>query len=90
MSTDLPEGRITADRIDIELEAPISQPRTTETQKLKLYNMPCLAEKFKLWIIVVLSVCSLFSNICSFASSIGLFTLTNSTSPCSQWRPSMP
>ena len=44
MSTYLPEGRITADRIEIELEAPISQHTTTDTQKLKLYNMPSLAK----------------------------------------------
>ena len=90
MSIDSPEGRITSDRIEIELEAPISQARATDTQKLKLYNMPSLAEKFKLWLIVLLSVCSLLSNLCSFASSLGLFTLTNSTSPCSKWRQSMP
>ena len=60
MRTDLPEGRITADRIEIELEAPISQCRATDTQKLKLYNMPSLAEKFKLWIIVLLSLLTPF------------------------------
>ena len=48
MTTDLPEGRITADRIEIELESPTSQPRATDTRKLKLYNMPSLAEKLKL------------------------------------------
>ena len=90
MSTDSPESRITADRIEIELEAPISQPRTTDTQKLKLYNIPSLAEKLKLWLIVLLSICSLISNLCSFASSLGLFTLTNSTTFCTPWRPSMP
>ena len=79
-----------SDRIEIELETPISQPRATDTKKLKLYNMPSLAEKFKLWIIVLLSLCSLLSNICSFASSLGLFTLSNSTFPCSPWQPSMP
>ena len=42
MSIDSPEGRITADRIEIEPEAPISQPRATDTQKLKLYNIPSL------------------------------------------------
>ena len=40
MTTDLPEGRITADRIEIELEAPISQPRVTDIQTLKLYTKP--------------------------------------------------
>ena len=79
-----------ADRIEIELESPISQPKDTDTQKLKLYNITSLAEKLKLWLIVLLSVCSLLSNLCSFASSLGFFTLTNSTFPCTQWRPSMP
>ena len=34
MNTDLPEGHITADSIEIELEAPISQPKATDNQKL--------------------------------------------------------
>ena len=85
MSTDSPESRITADRIEIELEAPIFQPRATDTQKLKLYNIPSLAVKLKFWLIVLLSVCSLLSNLCSFASSPGLFTLTNSTTLCTPY-----
>ena len=89
MTTDLPEGRIMADRIESELESPISQPKATDTQKLKVYNITSLAEKFKLWLIVILSVCLLLSNLCSFASSLGFFTLTNSTSFCTQLRPSM-
>ena len=64
--------------IEIELEAHISQPTARGTTKLKLYNIPSLAEKLKLWLIVLLSVC------------LGLFTLTNSTIPCISWRPSMP
>ena len=90
MSIELPEGRITADRIEIELETPITQPRATDTQKLKLYKMPSLADKLKLWLIVLLSVCSLLFNICNFANNLGLFTLKNSTLPCTPWRPSMP
>ena len=57
MSIDSPEGRIISDRIEIELEAPTSQAKATDTQKLKLYSMPSLAEKLKLWLIVLLSVC---------------------------------
>ena len=48
MSTDSPESRTTADHIEIELETPIFQPRATDPQKLKLYNIPSLAEKLKL------------------------------------------
>ena len=40
MSIDSPEGCITADRIEIELEVLISQASATDTQNLKLYNMP--------------------------------------------------
>ena len=90
MSTDSPKSRMTADRIEIEFEAPLSKPRAIDTQKLKLYNNLSLAEKLKLWLIVLISVCSLLSNLCSFASSLDLFTLTNSHTLCTPWRPSMP
>ena len=90
MTTNLPEGRIMADRIEIELETLISQPKATDTKNLKLYNITSLGEKLKLWLIVLLSVCSLLSNLCNFASSLGYFTVTNSTSPCTQWRQSVP
>ena len=61
--------------------------RTVDTQRLKLYNMLTLSQKVQLWLIVLLSSGSLLSNLCSFASSLGLLSFTNSTSPCAPWRP---
>ena len=92
MSNDIPERRITAEHIDIELDTetdPIPAS-SLETQRVKIYNMSTLEEKIKLWLIGLLAGGSLISNLCSFASSLGLFSFTNSTLPCSQWRPSMP
>ena len=92
MSNDIPEGRFTAEHIDIELD-PSTRPINASSkgaQKVKMYNMPSLAEKIKLCLIVLLAGVSLLSNLCSFASSLGLFSSTNTTLPCSQWRPPMP
>ena len=61
--------------------------RTVNTQRLKLYNMPTLSQKVQLWLIVLLSSGSLLSNLCSFASSLGLLSFTNSSTPCAPWRP---
>ena len=86
MSNDTPEGRFTAEHIDIELD-PGTNPINAsirEAQRVNMYNMPSLAEKIKLWLIVLLAGGSLFSNLCSFASSLGLFSSTNTTLPCSQ------
>ena len=92
MSNDMPVGRFTAEHIDIEFDPstnPISAS-SREAQNVKMYSMPSLAEKIKLSLIVLLSGGSLLSNLCSFASSLGLFSSTNTTLLCSQWRPPMP
>ena len=92
MSNDMPDGRITAEHIDIELDpgTNLINVSSRETQRVKMYDMPSLGEQIKLWLIVLLAGGSLLSNLCSFASSLGLFSSTNTTLPCSQWRPPMP
>ena len=92
MSNDMPEGRFTAEHIDIQLD-PSTYPinaSSRKAQRVKMYNMPSLAEKIKLWLNALLAWGSLFSNLCSFATSLGLFSSTNTTLPCSQWRPPIP
>ena len=88
MSNDLPEGRVVAEHIDIQLDPEGTSVHGT-TQRDNMYNIPSLEEKIKLWLIIILAAGSLLSNLCSFASSLGLFSFTNTTSPCSQWRPPM-
>ena len=87
----MPEGRFTAEHIDIARDPTtnVITASNRETQRVKMYNMHSLAEKIKLWLIVLLAGSSLLSNLCSFASSLGLFSSTNTTLPCSQWRPPM-
>ena len=92
MSNDIPEGHFPAEHIDITFDPSTNLINTSsrKTQRFKMYNMPSLAEKIKLWLIVLLAGGSLFSNLCSFASSLGLFSDTNISLPCSQWHPPMP
>ena len=88
MSNDMLEGHV-AEHIDIQLD-PETRSLNATTQQANIYNMPSFDEKIKLWlIIIILAGGSLLSNLCSFASSLGVFFSTNSTSPCSQWRPPM-
>jgi len=88
---DIPEGRIRADRIDIELDqnsAPFPAGGG-ETHRLKLYNMPNLAQKIQLWLIVLLSSGSLLSNIGSIVSTFGLLSSQNNNCTCpplTPWR----
>ena len=88
MSNDMPEGRVVAEHIDIQLD-PEARSLNATAQPANMYNMPSLEEKIKLWLIIILAGGSLLSNLCSFASSLGVFSVAN-TSPCSQWRPPMP
>jgi len=86
-SVDVPEGRIRADRIDIELESvhPAAlHPLSDEAQRIKLYNMPNLAQKIQLWLIVLLSSGSLISNLSSIASTFGFFTSSSNNCTCPQ------
>ena len=77
---DIPEGRIRADRLDIEFnQAPLT---TNEPQRVKLYNMATLPQKIQLWLIVVLSLGSLITNLTSIASSFHLLPESNSTFQC--------
>ena len=50
---DIPESRILADYLDIELDQAL--PTLREPQQFKLYNMLTLAQKIQLWLIVGLS-----------------------------------
>ena len=74
---DIPEGRIRAERLDIELiQAPLS---SNEPQRVNLYNMATLPQKIQLWLIVGLSLGSLITNLTSIASSFHLLFESNST-----------
>ena len=52
MSNDMPEGRVVAEHIDIQLD-----PEATSvhgiTQRDNMYNIPSLEEKIKLWLIII-------------------------------------
>ena len=76
---DVPDGRIRATNLDIELDSFIN--KTTETQKLKLYNVATLPQKIQLWLIVNLSVALLITNLTSIVTTFGL-TPFNNTHPC--------
>ena len=77
---DIPEGRIRAERLDIEFnQAPIT---SNESQRVKLYNMATLPQKIQLWLIVGLSLGSLITNLTSIASSFHLLPKSNSTYQC--------
>ena len=90
-SVDVPEGRIRAERVDIQLESvPLQRTIPETTSRLKLYNMPNLAQKIQLWLIVILSSGSLLSNLSSIATTFGLLTSSphNCTFPSQlTWRP---
>ena len=74
---DISEGRIRADRLDIEFnQAPLI---SNEPQRVKLYNMAMLPQKIQLWLIVGLSLGSLITNLSSIASSLHLYPESNST-----------
>ena len=75
---DIPEGRIQADRLDIEF----NQARlfSNEPQRVKLYNMAILPQKIQLWLIVGLSLGSLITNLTSIESSFHLLPESNSIS----------
>ena len=56
----IPEGRIRADRLDIEFnQAPLI---SNEPQRVKLYNMATLPQMMQLWLIVNLSLGFLITN----------------------------
>ena len=88
---DIPEGRIRASRAtDLDIETGDAPERNGEPQRLKLYNMPNLAQKIQLWLIVILSSGSLLSNLSAIASSLGYFPSAGNhtcTCPPPQWRP---
>ena len=77
---DIPEGRILADRLDIEFnQVPFT---SNEPQHDKLYNMATLPQKIKLWLIVGLSLGSLITNVTSIALCFHLLNESNSTCKC--------
>ena len=76
---EVPDGRLIAKHIEINLDP---QPRQSETQKLKLYNMATIPQKIQLWLIVFLSLASLISNLTSIATSVGIFQHSNNSSQC--------
>ena len=77
---DIPEGRIWAERLDIEFnQAPLT---SNQPQRVKLYNMATLPQKIQLWLIVGLSLGSIITNLTSIASSFHLFPESNETFQC--------
>ena len=77
---DVPEVRIRADHLDIELDQ--ASPASSEPQQLKLYNILTLAQKIQLWFIVGLLLGLLITNFTSIASSFHLLPTSNSTCQC--------
>ena len=74
---DIPEGRIRADRLDIEFnQDPLI---LNEPQRVKLYNMATLPLKIQLRLIVGLSLGSLITNLTSIASSFHIIFESYST-----------
>ena len=76
---EVPDGRLIAKHIEIDLDP---QPRQSETQKHKLYNMATFPQKIQLWLIVFISLASLISNLTSIATSVGIFPYSNNSSQC--------
>ena len=63
---DIPEDRIRADCLIIEFnQAPLI---SNEQQRVKLYNMATLPQKFQLWLIVGFTLGLLITNLTSIAS----------------------
>ena len=80
---DISEGRIRADRLDIEFnQVPLT---SNEPQRVKLYNMARLPQNIKLWLIVGLSLGSLITNLTFIASFFNLLSESNSTFQCPPW-----
>ena len=78
---EMPDGKLIAKHIEIDLDMPI-QPKQSETQKLKVYNMANFPQKIQLWLIVFLSLASLITNLTSIASSLEIFFNNNNSSQC--------
>ena len=76
---DTTDGRLRATNIDIEIDPPEYKP--PETQKLKLYNMATLPQKITTWLYVFLTFGTIVSNLTNIATSVGLISFNNSTSP---------
>ena len=77
---DISEGRIRANRLDIEFDS--APPASLEPQRLKLYNMATLPQKIQMWLIVFLTFGSEITNLASIASSFRILLVSNSTCPC--------
>ena len=61
---DILEGRIRADRLDIEFN---HAPLISNKLRVKLYNMATLFQKIQFWLIVGLSLGVLITNLTSIA-----------------------
>lgn len=77
------DAHIRATNLDIEFDSN-NNSKSTETQKIQLYNVATLPQKIQLWLIVVLSVASLVTNLTSIAATFGLSSF-NKTDPCPKW-----
>ena len=75
---DIPEGRIRADRLDIEFnQVPLI---SKQPQRVKLYYIATLPQKIQLWLILGLLLGSLITNLTSIASSFHLLPESNTSS----------
>ena len=77
---DTADGRLRATNIDLELDPPAY--KTPETKKLKLYNVATLPQKISNWLFVFLTVGAIVSNSINIATTLNIFSLNNSTTPC--------
>lgn len=85
---DVPDTRLKADHIEIEIGEEHYTPHTASSKKVKLYQVTSLPQKIQLWLIVGLSIGSLLSNLTSLASSLGFLTLAPNVT--STYCPSFP
>ena len=77
---DIPEGRIRADRLNIEFnQVPLI---SNKPQRVQLYNMATLPKKIQLWLIVGRSHGFLITNLTSIASFFDLLPESNSNFQC--------
>ena len=71
------DKRIKGRQIDIEF---IDLP-SNKSQQIKLHNVPTSQQKLHMWLVIVLSIASIISDLTSIAGSVGLL-FTNSTCRC--------
>ena len=77
---DIVEGRIRAERLNIEFNQ--SSLTSHEPQRVKLYNIATLAKQIQMWLIVAISSFSILTNLISFATFFHWLPTLNTTCQC--------